>query len=456
WSNETQMLNEYYRNGLVFLLELEGGRSGQKLCPEDIRKKITDEYIKQNFREPAKELVGHSNIGTNASEKDILKNLKKYFEISSNSSEILGASFFNTRNGKCTYCGKEGEVFLNRPYVFPFERKIDSIAPEEARVQFCKQCGFIIYSGMANLYQKGIVEFFFDSQNMEYIKKINTRFRQLRDPSNFNKIQKFGIGVYFPHETIFVTFFEFLKYIYRKNLIKEIEEVIRSVRIVLVAGTGQIYIQSYVEGNILDKMAKFFLELIRESMKFWSEMDEEKKKKVHMAPEELIFSGFFVYLSIDKGDMRENDRLREEFTVGLLNGKMDFITLNCIIMERLKRNEKVVVPYYYLTFVRKFMEVFGLEKEMFEKINGLGYALGKQMKGTNLENFVWDIFRARGAEQFYNSLVELQAKLEISIDLRPINEYEKGWREAKAILLNGMLNALYGESVTEVDKNVRE
>ena len=66
------------------------------------------------------------------------------------------------------------------------------------------------------------------------------------------------------------------------------------------------------------------------------------------------------------------------------------------------------------------------------------------MKETNLENFVWDVFRARGVEQFYSTLVELQAKLKTSIDLRTLNEYEQGWREAKAILLNGMLNALYG------------
>ena len=85
-----------------------------------------------------------------------------------------------------------------------------------------------------------------------------------------------------------------------------------------------------------------------------------------------------------------------------------------------------------------------MDKELFERINRLGYELGKEMRGTNLENFVWDIHRARGAEQFYTSLVELQAKLKTSIDLRPINEYEKGWREAKAILLNGMLNAIYG------------
>ena len=111
-------------------------------------------------------------------------------------------------------------------------------------------------------------------------------------------------------------------------------------------------------------------------------------------------------------------------------------------MERKKSNLRF--PFYYRDFIVTYMGVFGMDKELFERINRLGYELGKEMRGTNLENFVWEIHRARGAEQFYSSLVELQAKLKTSIDLRPINEYEKGWKEAKAILLNGMLNAIYG------------
>ena len=42
-----------------------------------------------------------------------------------------------------------------------------------------------------------------------------------------------------------------------------------------------------------------------------------------------------------------------------------------------------------------------------------------------------------------NKLVELQAKLETTLDLRPIYENEREWKVVKAILLNGMLNALY-------------
>lgn len=66
------------------------------------------------------------------------------------------------------------------------------------------------------------------------------------------------------------------------------------------------------------------------------------------------------------------------------------------------------------------------------------------VRGTNLEKYVWELFRARGFEEFVNKLVELQAKLEIAMDVRPIYENEKEWKTIKAILLNGMLNAIHG------------
>jgi hypothetical protein len=235
-----------------------------------------------------------------------------------------------------------------------------------------------------------------------------------------------------------------VKGLHRKKLVKDLEDTIGNVRLVLAVGSGQIYHQKYVEGNVLDKVTKFLLRLIQESTRKWQRMDE-KKRPMKKTPESLVFSGFFDNLTVMRGDFIENCRPREEFAKGLLlESKIDFVTLNEIIMERMKHKERIVMPYDYLYFITSFMEVFGLEKEMFDRINKLGYMLGSKMKGTNLENFVWEVFRARGLEQFYNSLVELQSKLKISMDLRAINENEKSWREAKAILLNGMLSALHG------------
>lgn len=431
------MLDAYYRNGMVFLSDLLGKKNGLF--------SITDEIIKQKYREPVKKLVGHGNIGDSSTEKEILRLLMKYFEISGKSDEILNVSFFATKKGRCSFCGNESDVFSNRPYIFPFERKIDSITSENSRQRFCKKCGFTIYSAMAYLYQKGNVMFFFDSYNLENIRKMSIPFiQELRDPSKFNKLKNFGVPTYHPYETIFVTMFEFVKYLRRKKLINDFKDIISDVRLTMMVGSGQLYTKNYVDGNVLDKISNFFLTLMDESEKKWQKINDETKNKLrkNLAPEELIFSGFFNYLTLKKGNPSENCRLREIFTRELLNKNIDFITLNEIMMERKKENQSL--PFHYLFFLTKCMEMFNMEKEMFERINGLGYALGSQMKGTNLDTFVWDVYRTRGIEQFYSSLVELQAKLKISIDLRHINEYEKGWREAKAILLNGMLNALYG------------
>jgi len=432
------MLDEYFRNGKLFLSEV----SEEQDIP------ITEDFIHRHFRDPVKELVGESNVGDKTSEKEMLRALRKYFEISGKSiniGKIVEASFSKTRDGYCSYCGKESAVFSNRAYVFPFERKIDSIAPEEARQQFCLQCGFTLFSGMAYLYKRGDIMFFFDSVRPEYIKKMSIPFKEdLRDPSNFNKLKKLSIQTFHSYETIFVIMFEFVKHLYRKKLVKDYEGIVNNVRLILVAGSGQIFHQIYIEGTTLDRISQLCIKLIEGSVENWKKREEEKKEKLKIFPEDLIFLGFFNNLTINRGKLSENCREREEFTKMLLDGRVDFITLNNIVMERLKRKEKFSIPLYYRSFIQTYMEVFDLDKEIFEKVNGLGYALGKQMKGTNLENFVWDVFRARGVEQFYSTLVELQAKLKTSIDLRTLNEYEQGWREAKAILLNGMLNALYG------------
>lgn len=80
---------------------------------------------------------------------------------------------------------------------------------------------------------------------------------------------------------------------------------------------------------------------------------------------------------------------------------------------------------------------------MFEKINGLGYAIGKKVKEEKKESSLWDIFRTRTAEDFVTALVGIQLKLRTTLDLREVEANKSRWREIKAILLNGMANALF-------------
>lgn len=443
------ILDEYYRNGEVFIADLI--IRNKKLLIRDKKVyndvldglKIDDDFIKKNFRKPVIALVG-GHIGGHDPEENVIKCIRKYFKLSGRTKKILDSSFFKTKKGSCSYCGKETQVFDHVMYVFPFVRKIDSIMPDNNKPQFCKECGFKLYCGMAYFYQKGPeLRFFFDSYNYDKLNRINGLFNDLdiRDPSKFNKIRKFkAFPIYHPYDSIFVILFEFIKRLKQGGLLNEFNEVVSEVKMIFIHGSGQLYSYEVIEGNTLNRIAHFFINIIKNSI----EIHQKTKNKISgkINPDELIFSGFFNYLLVDAGKFSDSSRKRDSFTKSLISGKMDFVTLNEIFMERKKKNRKL--PFYYKTFVNNYMEAFGLDKSIFERINGLGYSLGAQMKGSNLENFVWDIFRARGLEQFYNSLVELQAKLRTNMDLRPINAQEKDWREARAILLNGMLNAIYG------------
>lgn len=247
---------------------------------------------------------------------------------------------------------------------------------------------------------------------------------------------------------MFLILFEFIKRLKSKNYFGEFREISPNIKLILLEGSKQFYSYRVIDGDIFNKFALFFSDLIDLGEQIHKNSDNESLKKI--IPANLIVSGFFNNLIIGVGKfsesswerLSEGSRKRNEFTRSLFEGELDFIILNEILMERKKQNKKL--PFHYKTFVSKYMEVFNLDKESFEKINKMGYALGIKMKGTNLENFVWDIFRTRGLEQFFSSLVELQAKLKVNMDLRSINQHEKGWRESKAILLNGMLNAIYG------------
>lgn len=440
------MLDEYKRNGELFLAYIK-----QK---DENKSKNIDDLIKENFRSPVLELVGHTALGENASEEDILKAIGKYrggyFEVSSSSTQILFSSFFKTKKGACSLCGKTTNVFANRPYIFPFERKIDSIAPENARLQFCKECGFTLYCGMASLYARGYakktIKFFFDSYNEKNLRTINNLFKNsgLRNPNNYNKIKNFKFFTYHPYETLLAIIFEFVNKLKEKNLINEIINI-NDVKLFLVVGSGQIYETHIIEENKLKKFVELFSKMIDGSKHYYNKI--KNKEILRVDGEHLVFNGFFDKLTVGQNN-EEKSRLRNLFVKNLLDGKIEFVLLNKIIMERVKNKEKYPFPFYYSDFLNLYMSIFKMETEqqMFEKIHKLGWVIGDKIKETNLESFVWEIFRARGIEEFYNVLVELQAKLEMSMDLRPINEYEKEWRKAKAILLNGILNALYSKN----------
>jgi hypothetical protein len=249
-----------------------------------------------------------------------------------------------------------------------------------------------------------------------------------------------------PYDTMVVTIYEFIKNLYDDYRENRDTLQLNSVSLYMVHGKEQIYYYNYIDGSTFQKISNFFFKIIDESINIFKKIEEKKSKPINLGAKDLVFYGFFNELITGDDKLSEKTRLREMFSHSMLEGKIDFIVLNEILMEKQKNKEKL--PLYYTNFINNYLEAFNLDKESFERINSLGYSLGKSMKGTNLENYIWEIFRSRGEEQFLNSLVELQLKLQRTIDLRPINEYEN-WKEAKAILLNGIVNALYGDEKKE-------
>ncbi|BAA29238.1 hypothetical protein [Pyrococcus horikoshii] len=417
----------YLKNGELFLKDL--GIS-----------EINEEIIEEYWARPIEELtLNFIPINDEGEGLRVLKSMG--FEVSVTSREIKSAFLKRTR-GVCSICGREGEVVANRAFIYPFERKIDSIVNEKNRLSFCLEHAFKLYSAMANLFIVPLgrerLKFFFDAEE-ETLRRMLFMFKQFwRDRVEFEK-GKVRVGMtlrtYNPNETFFSILHEFVKFLKRRRLLQEAIDLGKLVRVFLVYGTGQFYGSEVIEGIKL-------VELIN----FLSEIQEKGRETKKYKRQDSAVALFFENLSVPRGkDKKKNTLEREEFIRKLLDGKFDFILLNRIFMERYKRD--LPLPFYYLTWVRAYFKAFGgdiVDLRTFERVNGLGYSLGKMVRGTNLEKYVWELFRARGFEEFVNKLVELQAKLEIAMDVRPIYENEKEWKTIKAILLNGMLNAIHG------------
>ncbi|AFK21706.1 hypothetical protein [Pyrococcus sp. ST04] len=432
------MLYPYLRNGEMFLKNL------------NIRE-ITEETVKEYYLEPIMSMLAESKEV--ATEGDALNVLKAAgFEVSATTKSILDA-FMKRSKGVCSICGKEGEIVENRAFIYPFERKIDSLVRENNRLAFCLEHAFKLYSAMAYLYivplgGKEKLKFFFDAEE-KYFKRITHLFKNFwRERLSIESSKyfdvRFSIKPYNPHEAFFLTIHEFVKFLRRRGMIQEAIDVEKMVRVFLVYGSGQFYGSTIIEGTKLASLTKFFVTLQKSGK-------EIKMKKRTIQKEDSAVALFYERLEVPRGkDRKKNFIEREKFTIQLLNGKFDFVTLNKILMER--RKEELPFPAYYLTWVRAYYEAFGgggVDLETFEKVNGMGYSLGMKIRGTNLDRYLWEIFRARGFEEFVNKLVELQAKLETTLDLRPFYENEREWKVLKAILLNGMLNALYKEEGKE-------
>jgi len=440
------MLDAYLRNGELFL--------------EDMGiTEITEDVVRGNYLLPIREMI--ANLAPVESDSEAIALLRKFgFELSGKTQELL-PSLIPNKPGTCSICGKGTRVVLNKAFIFPFERKVDSIVNEKNRLTFCMEHAFKLYSAMANVYTVPVwdsvtLRFFFDSSR-ENLADMNNFFREgfwsnrLEIERKEEKKIKYSVRVrlemskYHPNEAFFAIMHSFVKHLHEAGLLRRAEDIAGAVDVHVVYGSGQFYEHRLIKGSTFERLIRFVDEIQRAGMATtWG--------RRHLGSRDAAVVMFYESLEIPRGkaDRTKNFLEREEFFKKLLAGSFDFILLNRIFMERLKHG--LPLPPYYHRWARSYLEVFGgdiLDAQAFERINGLGYALGKAMKGTNLERYQWELFRARGFEEFLNKLVELQAKLELSLDLRPIYENEREWKVVKAVLLNGMLNALHGRGKEE-------
>ena len=438
------MLDAYLKNGELFL-EMMG------------IEEINEETVREHYLLPLREMV--VNLVPVDSESEAIAILRAFgFSLPKSDSKvkILQALIGEkASSGTCSICGRKTKVVGNKSYIFPFERKVDSVVSDSNRLHFCMEHAFKLYSAMAYLYTVPLgdstLRFFFDAPE-EQLAEINGVFHDFW--SNRFEIEakegkrisysvrvRLEMSKYHPSEAFFAIIHSFVKYLRELDLLEKTEALAESVDVHVFHGAGQFYGYRTLRGSTFERLISFVDSIQRAGRATkWGDR--------HRPGLDSAVVMFYESLGIPRGKRdRSKDYLeRERFFEGLLSGSFDFVLLNRIFMERVKH--KLPLPPYYYTWAHSYLEVFGggvVDVETFKQVNGLGYALGKKMRGTNLERYQWELFRARGFEEFLDKLVELQAKLEESLDLRPVYENEKEWKVVKAVLLNGMLNALYSK-----------
>lgn len=491
------MLQAYYKNGLVFLSEKIYGDIDPKHLKAIEYKANDDGFVTEHALDAPIEYLGGKNVSRNLDTDSLNKMLKKTGYSAAMNMKGKPADLFLSfkEKGVCSKCGNSGPVKGNVATIFPLESEWGKsglfLLPPERRLRFCKRCAFLIYSGMAGSlrthYKKKNLRIIFDADPGSLL-SILSRFKGMdRDENDLNNVELSRPTPYDAHEMLLFLIYRFIKLSLKPseenssdifsesrsesaNMTKgglwgssdlnqrtdlkqeDYNSVLRKANMYYVfSGDKMRDDVGVVEGEVLFGLSKFFAALEKEAEKL--EPDEMGRSP---SPFEA-----FMYTSISIGGKDRSDKNlkkikignsgnkvlikhRDEFCAGLLNKKVDFGTICEITFKRKKLGERRPVPAYYNMIVTKYLEGFGMKEELdkFRRLNAFGYDLGRNVKGTNLESFVWEIYRARGFEDLLNALSELQLKLGTKQNWTHLYESKDNWKTAKAIILNGMMNAI--------------
>lgn len=371
----------------------------------------------------------------------------------------------NLKNDKCSICNIKG-VKKNTVLLYPFERKIVNYFPsfkEKDRLKLCTLHQKVFFYSFGNIfYNKSddrVSIFFPSSEDLEKIASISKYIQQIRisgiEKNYFRNIKPEGFVTYYPYEFLYPSLFSLYCWsLGKEKESQDIVNVLKDVKVELVSYlTGKLDIfDTCASITRLDELFRIF-DKFNKNLEIVNKKVRTKGKKSFSIKE--VFKWFFDDLTIDGKNFEDKNKLREQWTKCLLQKyKVDYITLNEIVMDNIRtqgKNYKFIG--FYDLIIKTILEVISMEElEMFEQVNRMGWHLvndnmDEQKAGGVTRNqmlsFLWDVFRTRTAEDFVDTLVRTQVKLRTSLDLRKIEEYKSQWREVKAILLNGMANALF-------------
>ncbi|WP_367883755.1 hypothetical protein [Thermococcus peptonophilus] len=258
------MLDAYLKNGELFLREM----GIEEITPGGV--------INENYLLPVSEMTNGAPVD---SEQDAISVLRAFkFELPKSDNKVkIHQSLTKSKKGVCSLCGQKKEIVSNKSFIFPFERKIDSIVSDNGRLHFCIEHAFKLYSAMAYLYTVPVggstLRFFFDAPPERDLKRFKKTFKddfwmenfkvtaETRDGKKRYSISaKLALSRYHPNEAFFAVLHEFVKFLKNRRMLKETVEVGRTVRAYLVYGSGQIYKERTIEGTTLERLIGSLIE----------------------------------------------------------------------------------------------------------------------------------------------------------------------------------------------------
>jgi len=477
-----------YRNGLIVLFL---NTEFEEVTDDEIQavvEKVDDDFIKKHTLDgPSALAAGRVNLPQIETMNDLNWALRRFggFKTTTYQKGTIDQLFFGkTEKGRCAHCGSTDDVIGNTAAIFPYEVEWGKgqglfLAPPQKRLAFCRRCAFLIYSGMGNTFnvlsgrngrkQKvRRINIIFDSILLASLYLMVKNFRRIQTFANSNA-RKLTLVPGGTHDALLFSIYEFFCTLAKispapaetdddeKTSANEGEppdgsiitnadfapfKFVKNINMFyLTSGKEEIPEGGMIDGNRLFGLMRFFMSLHETANK--TDATGRRRPPFEAFMEGMTFQG-----------SNEADTLRNEFCGRLLNKEVSYHLITKLIFLKLgdKKQKDLIkkgfspAPPYYLTVIRRYLEVFGTEEERkrFEELNRLGYYLGTAMKGTkNLENFVWEVFRARGFEELLGALSELQLKLKQEQDWRPVLDNKNDWKTTKSIILNGMINGIY-------------